>query len=98
MNSTLLLLVRLRFTAGWRKLVRTVKTPKGAALALVSVGFVAFLIIPSIVVPRVVGTPRQPIPGFDGLMLWVVHPASLFAFWLFDAAGSNFRSPLEFSL
>jgi hypothetical protein len=38
--------------------------------------------------------PKEHMP----LMTWFMHPAALFAFWIFSFVGSHFKSPIAFSM
>ena len=90
MNSTLLLLCKLRARAAWRKLRRAVSTPKGALLGLFSLGFLALMIVPNLVIAQT----QTPIMT----NLWFVSPPALFGFWLFIVAMGRNTGSITFSL
>ncbi len=95
MNRSLLLLSKLRFQAQLRKLRRTLSTPKGFLMALVAVSFFSLTLLPYLLsrnLPRAV--PEEHLP----VVTWFMHPAALFAFWVFSLVGSHFKSPIAFSM
>ncbi len=73
MNSPLVLLTRLRARAAWRKIVRTMKRPKGILLALFVLGFIGFSVFPRFMVGREGFVPLENV--------WFIDPAVMFGFW-----------------
>ncbi len=95
MNRSLLLLSKLRFLGQVRRARRTLLTPRGFVSGLLAIGFFSLILLPYLVtrnLPRAV--PQEHLP----LATWFLHPASLFGFWVFNFAGSHFRSPIAFSM
>ncbi len=95
MHRSLLLLSKLRLQGQWRKLRRTLSTPKGFFLAVVAVGFFGLTLLPYLLTRGLpTAVPKEHMP----LMTWFMHPAALFAFWVFSFVGSHFKSPIAFSM
>lgn len=95
MHRSLLLLSKLRLLAQVRKIRRTLSTPKGLFLAVVAVGFFGFTLLPYLLTRGLsTSIPKQPLPQ----LTWFMHPAALFAFWVFSFVGSHFKSPIAFSM
>jgi hypothetical protein len=92
MQGALLLLSKLQFLGQWRRLKRAVLTPKGIALTVVGIGFVAMIVVPRALAGAI---PREV---FNPLARSIFHPGVLFAFWLFTLVGSRVKSPLAFSM
>lgn len=91
MNASLLLLSKLRVRGQLRQLKRTVSSPKGIVLAVVTLGFFAMALVPVIVTRR---TPAEAIPLIDRFL----NPALFFALWVFTVVGSSYKSPIAFSM
>jgi len=90
MNAPLILLSKLRARAAWRKLRRAVSSPKGALLGIFSLGFLAMMILPNLMLTG------QQAPIITNL--WFVSPPALFGFWLFIVAMGRNTSSITFSL
>ena len=95
MNRSLLLLSKLRFLSQVRKVRRTLSTPKGFLMALVAMGFFGLTLLPYLVTHNL---PRAVPPEHLPMATWFMHPAALFAFWVFSIVGSHFKSPIAFSM
>jgi hypothetical protein len=91
MHRSLLLLSKLQFCGGWRKLKRTLKSPKGIFLVLVVLVFLALVLAPNFIPSRAFR--KSPMPAN-----WLVHPAALFGVFLLTAASGRLKSPVAFSL
>lgn len=92
MQGTLLLLSKLRLLAQWRKMKRTLASPAGIVLALVTLGFFAMILL-----LRVLGS-SVPRAELTPMANWFFRPAMLFLLWLFTILGSRFKSPIAFSM
>jgi hypothetical protein len=94
-HPSLLLLSKLRFLGGWRRLKRTLSSPKGILLALFALGFFAFLLV-----PRLLAGPPPPnvADAIKPFVTWFVHPVALLVLFVATVIGGGFKSPLAFSM
>lgn len=92
MQGSLLLLSKLQFLGAWRKLKRSMGTPKGIILTVVVLAFAATIVLPRLFVSTV------PPEVFGPIGTLIFHPAALFAFWVFTLIGGGIRSPIAFSM
>ena len=90
MNSTLVLLARLRARSAFRKVKRAVSTPKGALLGLIALAIFGLMILPGLIVGRT----ANPIK----FNLWFLNPAVLFGFWLVITLSGRNTAAIAFSL
>jgi putative ABC exporter len=90
MNSTLVLLARLRARAAWRKLLRTLSRPKGALLVVFTLAFFGLVLLPNVLINR---AQRPPIDN-----VWFLNPAVLFGFWVVITASGRNTVATAFSL
>ncbi len=90
MNPALLLLLRLRARGAWRKLVRTVRQPKGALLIAFGVVLLGMIFLPNLLVGR-----RREIELTN---LWFFDPAALLAMWLLFAVTARNATALAFTM
>ena len=90
-HRSLLLLSKLRLRGQGRQLKRTLSSPKGIVLAVITLGFFGMALVPFVLAQSM---PKQAMP----MVTWFLHPAALLAFWAFTVAGSSFRSPIAFSM
>jgi hypothetical protein len=92
MNRALWVLMKLRFRGTVRKIVRTVKRPKGALLLLLSVGMFAMVVLPSLLL-RNADQVKLEIQN-----LWFLRPEALFSFWLLMMVTGRGAGGLAFTL
>jgi len=90
-SPALLMLAKLRLKGGWRRVRRSLSTPKGILLTLVSLAFFGLILAPQFIAHRL---PREAIPAAT----WFLHPAALLAFFLVSIAGGRVRSPIAFTM
>jgi hypothetical protein len=90
MNSTLVLLARLRARAVGRKVKRAVSTPKGALLTLFAVAFFGLMVLPNLIIGQRVNTVIENV--------WFLNPAVLCGFWLFITLSGRNSNAIAFSL
>jgi hypothetical protein len=90
MNSTLVLLARLRARAAWRKIKRAVGTPKGALLGLFTLAILGLMIVPNLLVRRNAGPIANNVP--------FLNPPILFIFWLAITLSGRNAMATAFSL
>lgn len=92
MNRALLVLMKLRFRGVVRKILRTVKRPKGALLLLLSVGLFAMAVLPGVLLPNA---------GQEKLTIqnpWFLRAEALFVFWLLMMITGRGAGGLAFTL
>ncbi len=92
MDTSLLLLSRLRLRAGWRKVKRGLRTPMGIVAALFILAWLGMLLVPRLIIAYGV---KEPPPQVALTKLF--HPAALFAFWLMTNLAGRMKGPLAFS-
>jgi hypothetical protein len=64
-------------------------------LALFTLGFVAFLLVPRFLVKS---PPKEVAESMRPIFTWFVHPAALFAVFVLTIFGGRLKSPLSFSM
>ena len=93
MHRTLILLSKLRFYGGLRKLKRSLASPKGVLLVLFALAFFGMMLLPAILVGQAPEAARGHLK-FNAFL----HPAALFGLWIVTSVGGRIKSPIAFSL
>jgi hypothetical protein len=94
MYRSLILLSRLRFRGGLRKLKRAISSPKGALLAIFTVLFFGGSMAPAILASRTLPDDAAKAMNFRMFL----HPAALLGLWVVTSLGARIKSPIAFSL
>jgi hypothetical protein len=90
MNRALFVLMKLRARGAVRRLVRTMKRPKGALLALLTLGLLAMVILPNLLMSRQ--------PKIDLGQPRFFAPDALFGFWLLMMVTGRAAGAMVFNL
>ncbi len=90
MNRALLTLMKLRLRGAGRKVVRTMKRPKGALLVLLSVGLLTLLVLPSVLVR---GRAELQVEN-----AWFLDAEALFGLWLLMVVIGRGANAMVFTL